>query len=145
MDSPPDLPIHDLLVEELDVQEGNSEARWDVLRFDDHILSDVRLVQVIQSAADKLDEVVARGASSEVWVLLDGGCQFAFRDLRADSPTHRAVYHLTRHEPTRIFVPSGVAFGYRVISGPAQLIRVSDISHGLEENSDQTIQWPVDS
>lgn len=140
-----DLPIHDLLIEDVQVQEGNSEARWDVLSFEDHILPDVGLVQVIQSAADKLDEVVARAASSEVWVLLDGGCQFAFKDLRSDSPTHRAVLHLTRHEPTRIFVPAGVAFGYRVISGPAQLIRIIDLTINPEKNSHQTIPWPGDS
>lgn len=137
-----ELPIHDLLVEDVQVQEGNSEASWDVHRFDDHLLLDVGLVQVIQSAADKLDEVVARAEHSEVWVLLDGGCQFAFRDLRPGSPTHLAVHHLTRHEPTRIFVPAGVAFGYRVISGPAQLIRMSDRPRSQDGGSDQTIPWP---
>lgn len=136
------LPIHDLRQELLPASADHGGPHWDVFRFEDHLLREVELVQVIQAATDKLDEVVARFQQNEIWVLLDGSCQFAFKDLREDSPSLHRACQLVCHEPTRIFVPAGVAFGFRVLSGPAQLIRISDTAESVVEQSTQSLPWP---
>lgn len=142
--SPGQLPIHDLHLEPLSVHAGSGGAHWDAFRFEDHLLREVELVQVIQAASDKLDDIVVRHDQNEIWVLLDGSCQFAFKDLRSESPSHGNTHQLTRHEPTRIFVPAGVAFGYRVLSGPAQLIRIADTSEAAIDQRTQALPWPPD-
>lgn len=53
----------------------------------------------------------------DIWYFPIGNAQVVLYDMRTDSPTYRQtdVYYLGENNPVLLFIPRGVAHGYRVL------------------------------
>ncbi len=61
----------------------------------------------------------------DIWFVLSGMAQVGLYDLREGSPTkgQTDVYYLGQHNRALLFIPHGVAHGYRVLgSAPVELV-----------------------
>ena len=125
------LPIHDLFVRTLHVEQGSNGAKLEVLRYSDHLLRRFGFAEVVFLKSDQVRPAVSRKIADEVWALIEGSVQFTWRDLRPSSPTHQETYMLECNEPTLVLVPFGVAFEVRAVDGPSQLLRLS--THEIDE------------
>lgn len=61
----------------------------------------------------------------DYWYVAKGSAQIVLHDLRADSPTFREtnVFYLGDNNRALLFIPRGVAHGYRVL-GPEPLLLI---------------------
>lgn len=125
------LPIHDLFVRTLHVQQDSNGAKLEVLRYSDHLLRRFGFAEVIFLKGDQTRPAALRQIADEVWALVEGSVQFSWRDLRPSSPTHQETYLLDCHDPTLVLVPFGVEFEVRALDGPSQLLRLS--THEIDE------------
>jgi len=125
------LPIHDLFVRTLHVEQDSSGAKLEVLRYSDHLLRRFGFAEVVFLKRDQVRPAESRKIADEVWALVEGIVQFTWRDLRPSSPTHHATYLLDCNEPTLVLVPFGVEFEVRAMDGPSQLLRLS--THEIDE------------
>jgi len=125
------LPIHDLFVRTLHIEQDSNGAKLEVLRYSDHLLRRFGFTEVIFLKRDQARPAALRQIADEVWALVEGSVQFSWRDLRSSSPTHEATYRLDCDEPTLVLVPFGVEFVVRALDGPSQLLRLS--SHEIDE------------
>ena len=125
------LPIHDLFVRTLHVEQGSNGAKLEVLRYSDHLLRRFGFAEVVFLRSDQVRPAVSRKIADEVWALIEGSVQFTWRDLRLSSPTHQETYELDCNKPTLVLVPFGVEFEVRAAEGLSQLLRFS--THEIAE------------
>lgn len=118
-------PIHDLFIRPLHIEQGSGGIRLEVLKYSDHLLRRFGLAEIIFLESGQVRPAALQKVADEVWVLVEGSAQFAWRDLRSSSPTREAAFHLDCDQPTLVLVPFGVEFEVRAASGPAQLLRLA--------------------
>jgi hypothetical protein len=132
--------IHDLYARRLVRRTGKRGESWPLLRFEDHLLRRFGLAELVRGTSDAPPELRARPVADEVWILIEGRVEFAWRDLRPDSPTEGRHDRLMCDGPTAVLAPFGVAFGFRAIDGPATLLRLA--SHDETEAEDiRLLPW----
>lgn len=118
-------PIHDLYVRPLEMRgEGQLEV-LPLLRYSDHLLRRFGLAELYRLPADGQRPPVTRAVADELWALVRGSVQFEWRDERTSSPTRGRDYQLRCERPTLVLAPFGVAFGFRALDGPAELVRLA--------------------
>jgi len=137
-------PIHDLFICELTAEETDGSTKCHVLSDEDHLLRRFGQVQVIRKSPGRSETLCLREVADEVWALIEGQVEFAWHDLRQDSPSQGHWHHLHTETPTLVLAPFGVAFGCRALEDPAFLIRLSTHAEG-EHSGDQVIPWKIES
>ena len=137
-------PIHDLYIRELTLEETKGLTKFHVLRDDDHLLRRFGQVQVIRKSPGRSETLGLREVADDVWALIEGEVEFAWHDLRQDSPSQNHWYHHRTKTPTLVLAPFGVAFGCRALQGPTLLIRLSTHPEG-EHSGDQEIPWEFEA
>ncbi len=133
-------PIHDLYIRELTLEETNGLTKFHVLRDDDHLLRRFGQVQVIRKSPGRSETLCLREVADDVWALIEGEVEFAWHDLRRDSPSQDHWHHLRSETPTLVLAPFGVAFGCRALENPALLIRLSTHAESVH-SGDREIPW----
>jgi hypothetical protein len=139
---PETYPIHDLYIKTILPIEDSGVTRWPSLRDSDHILRRFGFAEVVRARGPS--KLNVREVADEVWTLCDGRVEFHWHDLRHNSPTYNSQYRLVCDRPTLMLVPFGVAFGYRVLDGPATLLRLATHGEGIHEG-DYQIPWEVEA
>ncbi len=133
-------PIHDLFIRELSAEETDGLTKFHVLKYEDHLLRRFGQVQVIRKSPGRSETLNLREVADEVWALIEGKVEFAWHDLRHDSPTQDHWHHLRSDTPTLVLAPFGVAFGCRALDYQASLIRLSTHAEGAH-SADREIPW----
>ncbi|MBG9446747.1 spore coat protein [Cytobacillus firmus] len=80
----------------------------------------------------------------DLWFFPSGNAQVVLYDLRKDSPTHGTtdVYYMGEENPIMLFIPRGVAHGYRVLGQePAVIIYFTTESYNLKDPDEKRIPW----
>lgn len=68
----------------------------------------------------------------DIWYFPVGHAQVVLHDMRADSPTYgqTEVHYLGEDQPYMLFIPRGVAHGYRVLGGePATILYFTNMAY----------------
>ncbi len=138
------LPIHDLYTRELTAEEIDGSIKFHVLNYEDHLLRRFGQVQVIRKSPGRSETLCMREVADEVWALIEGQVEFAWHDLRQDSPSQGHWHHLRAETPTLVLAPFGVAFGCRALGDPAFLIRLSTHAEG-EHSGDREMPWEIEA
>jgi len=137
-------PIHDLYIRELALEETEGLTKFHVLSDEDHLLRRFGQVQVIRKSPGRNEILYLREVADEVWALIEGKVEFAWHDLRQDSPTQDHWHHLHTETPTLILAPFGVAFGCRALEDSALLIRLCTHAEGVH-SGDREIPWEFEA
>lgn len=80
----------------------------------------------------------------DLWFFPSGNAQVVLYDLREGSPTKGMtdVYYLGENNPILLFIPRGVAHGYRVLGEkPAVIIYFTTESYNRESPDEKRIPW----
>jgi len=141
---PETYPIHDLYIKNIQPIEETGIIRWPTLRDSDHILRRFGFAEVVRTYPKSAVKLMVREVADEVWALCEGKVEFHWHDLRQNSPTFDNQYRLICDRPTLLLVPFGVAFGYRVLEGPATLLRLATHDEGVHKG-DYQIPWEVEA
>jgi len=132
--------IFDLYICELTPEETDGLSALRVLGSEDHLLRRFGQLDVIRKSPNSMETMSLREVADEVWALLEGEVEFAWHDLRPDSPSQDHWHHLRTGTPTLILAPFGVAFGCRALEKPALLLRLSTHAEGTH-SGDRVIPW----
>lgn len=141
---PETYPIHDLYIKSILSIEETGVIRWPTLHDSDHLLRRFGFAEVVKAYPESSLKLNVREVADEVWALCEGQVEFHWHDLRKNSPTYDIRYRLICSRPTLILVPFGVAFGYRVLDGPATFLRIATHDENLHEG-DYQIPWEVEA
>ncbi len=112
-------------------------ARFTALAYKDHLLRRFGSLEVVRLTPGARLEPILREEADEVWVLVEGSADCVFRDLREGSPTSGRGFERTLTQPSRVFLPFGVAIGLSAGDSGAFLLRVATHQPGpdsLETN-----------
>lgn len=80
----------------------------------------------------------------DLWFFPSGNAQVVLYDLREDSPTNGVtdVYYMGEENPILLFIPRGVAHGYRVLGNkPAVIIYFTTECYNRENPDEKRIPW----
>ena len=132
--------IFDLYIRELTPEESDGLSALRVLGSEDHLLRRFGQLDVIRKSPNSMETMSLREVADEVWALLEGEVEFAWHDLRPDSPSHDNWQHLRTGTPTLVLAPFGVAFGYRQLGESALLLRLSTHAEGSHPG-DRVLPW----
>lgn len=80
---------------------------------------------------------------NEIWTVIDGGLLVWLADVRADSPTNgvkRSVF-LSGENPSQLYIPAGVAHGYKAGSDGAVLIYSMDSQFDISDPNEGRLPW----
>jgi hypothetical protein len=127
----PTAIIHDVAIKPLQAEGGLIQ----VLRYSDHWLPRVGLIQYLTLAAGERTPLRLRPTADEVWVLLQGSCTFHWHDLRPHSPSFENSLDHSVQSPTLALAPFGVSFGVEA-AAQCRLLRLA----AFEEDSDHEVQ-----
>ena len=78
----------------------------------------------------------------DLWFVVSGMAQVGLHDMREDSPTHGEtdLHYLGEHSRSLLFIPHGVAHGYRVLgSQPVGLLYYT--THTYDPSDELRLPW----
>ena len=80
----------------------------------------------------------------DIWYFPYGNAQVVLHDLRPASPTYRRtdVYYMGEHQQYLLFIPRGVAHGYRVLGErPAYLLYFTNVAYNPDHPDEYRIPF----
>lgn len=136
--------IHGIAFKELDTHDDERGFFREVIRHDDAIFHD-RFGQMshslVQTAVIKAWHL--HRFQTDWWYIAGGLLRVGLYDTREASPTRRQTmdFLMGDGQPARLLkIPPGVAHGYRVLDGPAQVIYITSNTY----NPDDELRIPED-
>ncbi len=136
------LPIHDLWIHPLALEDEGGVCTWHVLDFDDHVLSRLGSLQALRLLGGTRTPFRVHDTCDEVWGLIEGEANCVWHDLRDGSPSYDTIHRMKLAQPTTLLAPFGVAFGIKAVGGPALLVRVMTLSDE-EAGQARVLSWPA--
>ena len=121
----PEFPIHDLYVEEIQIEPSDTGLQGIVYTRSNHLLRRFGQVSFLQMEPTGRGELSGNFIADEVWALLSGQVVFEWVDERVDSPSRGASYQAQLNTPGLALVPFGVRFSFEVGQTPTMLLRIS--------------------
>jgi dTDP-4-dehydrorhamnose 3,5-epimerase len=84
-----------------------------------------------------------RGVQDEVWCVVAGSLRVWLVDLRAASPTvgQKTAFLLSEEAPALLFIPAGVAHGYRAGAAGAMLLYAMNAQFDREHPNEGRLPW----
>lgn len=106
---------------------------------------EVRQVSVSTAAPGRLNafHLHPHGVQDEAWCVLQGELSVWLVDLRRDSPTagQRARHHLSAEEPALLYIPSGVAHGYKAGHQGAVMVYAVNAWFDPDQPNEGRLPW----
>ena len=104
-----------------------------------------RQISVSEAAPGRVNafHIHPREPQNEIWTVIRGLLKIWLVDLRAASSTEgvRRMFVLSGEAPIRLFIPAGVAHGYRAGPEGATLLYVMDKQFDLEHPNEGRLPW----
>ncbi|AFC32794.1 SpsL [Paenibacillus mucilaginosus 3016] len=97
----------------------------ELLREDDEIFNGFGQASLSLSYPGVIKAFHYHAQQDDIWYFPSGQAQVVLHDLRPDSPTYKQtdVYYMGELSPYLLFIPRGVAHGYRVLGHlPATIV-----------------------
>ena len=80
----------------------------------------------------------------DIWFFPSGHAQVVLHDMRPESPTYRQtdVYYMGENNRYLLFIPRGVAHGYRVLGNqPATILYFTNMAYDAKQPDEYRIDW----
>ena len=104
-----------------------------------------RQISVSEAAPGRVNafHIHPREPQNELWTVIAGLLKIWLVDLREGSPSEgvKQAFVLTGEAPVRLFIPAGVAHGYRAGREGATLLYVMDKLFDLEHPNEGRLPW----
>lgn len=96
----------------------------EVVRDDDNLLERFGQLSASLSYPGVIKAFHYHKKQDDIWFFPDGNAQVVLYDMRPESPTYQktAVYYMGEHNLISLFIPRGVAHGYRVLGNQPAII-----------------------
>lgn len=116
----------------------------EVLRDDDRLLERFGQLSASLSYPGVIKAFHYHQKQDDIWFFPKGNAQAVLYDLREDSPTHKQtdVYYMGENNPISLFIPRGVAHGYRVLGNePAIITYLTNLSYDPDDPDEHRIPY----
>ena len=106
---------------------------------------EARQVSVSQAAPGRINafHLHPKVVQDEMWTVIAGEMLVWLVDVRADSPTHGAKrsFLLSGEQPGLLYIPCGVAHGYKAGPGGALLLYVMNSQFDPDDPNEGRLRW----
>ncbi|WP_199621723.1 dTDP-4-dehydrorhamnose 3,5-epimerase family protein [Paenibacillus alkalitolerans] len=116
----------------------------EVLRDDDFLLERFGQLSVSLSYPGVIKAFHYHKHQDDIWFFPSGNAQVVLYDMRTDSPTYKRteVYYMGEHNFISLFIPRGVAHGYRILGNePAVIAYVTNRSYNPDDPDEYRIPY----
>lgn len=106
---------------------------------------DVRQISFARAVPGRINafHIHPKETQDELWCVVDGDMQVWLADVRQDSPTHgaRRCYHLSGEAPALLYIPTGVAHGYKAGPQGALLVYAMNAQFNISDPNEGRLPW----
>lgn len=106
---------------------------------------EARQISFARAVPDRINafHVHPKQTQDEIWCVVDGAMMVWLVDIRADSPTsgRRRRYMLTADAPALLYIPTGVAHGYKAGPEGALLVYTMNSQFNLADPNEGRLPW----
>jgi dTDP-4-dehydrorhamnose 3,5-epimerase len=116
----------------------------EVLRDDDQLLKKFGQFSMSQTFPGVIKAFHYHKIQDDLWFFPVGNAQVVLYDIREDSPTkgETNVFYMGEYNPMLLYIPAGVAHGYRVLGNtPAIITYVTTESYQSDQPDEYRIAW----
>ncbi|AYO32194.1 spore coat protein [Biomaibacter acetigenes] len=116
----------------------------EILRDDDNLLKRFGQASMSFTYPGVIKAFHYHKLQDDLWFFPKGNAQVVLYDLREDSPTRGMtnVFYMGENNPILLFIPVGVAHGYRVLGNePAIITYFTTIAYNRENPDEYRIPW----
>ena len=136
--------IKDVQVKKLVKHVDDRGFFMEVLRDDDELLRKFGQFSMSLTYPGVIKAFHYHKLQDDLWFFPAGNAQVVLYDMRADSPTQGEtnVFYMGEHNPSLLYIPIGVAHGYRVLGNtPAIITYVTTESYQTGQPDEFRIPW----
>jgi len=116
----------------------------EILREDDPIYGRFGQASLSMSYPGVIKAFHYHKKQDDIWFFPSGNAQVVLHDTRTDSPTYKQtdVYYMGDHNRYLLFIPRGVAHGYRVlVNQPATILYFTNMAYDPKQPDEFRIDW----
>ncbi|GAA4841742.1 dTDP-4-dehydrorhamnose 3,5-epimerase family protein [Paenibacillus vulneris] len=116
----------------------------EILREDDPIYGRFGQASLSMSYPGVIKAFHYHKKQDDIWFFPSGNAQVVLHDMRTDSPTYKQtdVYYMGDHNKYLLFIPRGVAHGYRVLGNqPATILYFTNMAYDPKQPDEFRIDW----
>ncbi|HHW03160.1 MAG TPA: spore coat protein [Thermoanaerobacterales bacterium] len=116
----------------------------EILRDDDNLLKRFGQASMSFTYPGVIKAFHYHKLQDDLWFFPKGNAQVVLHDLREDSPTRGMtnVFYMGENNPILLFIPVGVAHGYRVLGNePAIITYFTTMAYNRENPDEYRIPW----
>ena len=136
--------IKDVSVKKLIKHTDDRGFFMEILRDDDNLLKRFGQASMSMSYPGVIKAFHYHKRQDDLWFFPSGNAQVVLHDMRADSPTkgETNVFCMGENNPILLYIPIGVAHGYRVLGNtPATIIYYTTESYNPKDPDELRIAW----
>jgi dTDP-4-dehydrorhamnose 3,5-epimerase len=138
------LMIQDVQVKKLVKHVDDRGFFMEILRDDDQLLTKFGQFSMSMTYPGVIKAFHYHKLQDDLWFFPVGNDQVVLYDMRDDSPTkgETNVFYMGEHNPILLYIPIGVAHGYRVLGDtPAVITYVTTMSYQSGQPDEYRIAW----
>lgn len=136
--------IKDVVVKKLIKHVDDRGFFMEILRDDDNLLKRFGQASMSMTYPGVVKAFHYHRKQDDLWFFPSGNAQVVLYDMREDSPTkgQTDVYYMGEHNPILLYIPAGVAHGYRVLGNtPAVIVYFTTESYNRDNPDEYRIPW----
>lgn len=136
--------IKDVLEKKLVKHTDDRGVFMEILRDDDNLLKRFGQASMSMSYPGVIKAFHYHKEQDDLWFFPSGNVQVVLYDMREDSPTkgETNVFYMGENNPILLYIPVGVAHGYRVLGNtPAAIVYFTTKSYDPKDPDELRIPW----
>ncbi len=136
--------IKDVLEKKLVKHTDDRGVFMEILRDDDNLLKRFGQASMSMSYPGVIKAFHYHKEQDDLWFFPSGNAQVVLYDMREDSPTkgETNVFYMGENNPILLYIPVGVAHGYRVLGNtPAAIVYFTTKSYDPKDPDELRIPW----
>ncbi|MGE5329785.1 MAG: dTDP-4-dehydrorhamnose 3,5-epimerase family protein [Deltaproteobacteria bacterium] len=136
--------IKDVAVKKLVKHTDDRGFFMEILRDDDNLLKKFGQASASLTYPGVIKAFHYHKKQDDLWFFPSGNAQVVLHDIREDSPTkgETNVLYMGENNPILVYIPVGVAHGYRVLgNAPATIVYFTTESYDAKNPDEYRIDW----
>ena len=136
--------ISDVFMKKLTKHTYDRGFFMEILRDDDSLLKRFVQASMSMSYPGVIKAFHYHKKQDDLWFFPSGNAQVVLSDMREDSPTkgETNVFYMGENNPSLLYIPIGVAHGYRVLgNSPATIVYFTTMSYVASEPDEYRLDW----